>query len=906
MNTSKVKATYGKRNGNKSRVLARDSDSVLSTPSRPSHQLSELASEPSSPSTPTRSHSSIGTTKSLSYERLSNSRTKRPATDIDTGKDATNYDDLFAFPDSPPTEIPKRPAKLNMRRRERAKQKEKDLVLKQAEELKKKKERSPQPIRRFDNPRSKKPSSPLPIVFDSTADPLSPPPCLSVENSPEPESEPAILRKIRLDHSLSNTTPPRISSPALKRRRLQSPSPIDQHEDQHEVEDTPGPKPNSAPSGSPCLDGTPFSHTPSRIAETTLNVKEVSQAEKDAWSFLEDVVPVVRKPKLVANLGPSKFDKSDSDSDNDIDTQPDGPQITDSIYESLTDRKPESDEANDQGGAITPSHRPRSTFSFRKTYGSVRSYLSTDLPGGGEGDASQASEFGLDFMEQLGYMEKEDSPVEEDEFGGNLKTVHELRMLGGNTRFQDEVQYILDGISDGLSSRRSSLLELAEKCLDREFVQDFKVSSMPGELFSLVQGETDPISTFLIGFIICSMLHGDKNIGLAASLIQSYSMVPLLMQMLPDNDDILLVVRRKKLGASKVFQQLFAEGLGKMSDRFLRSDSSSDGKNNQLIFSLSLIALSSFVSLQGLEDKVDNILLMSMTEKPNVEKFFEFGEYLEQSLLPISKLSLSDPSTDEEEIREHRSNLHLIHLVTAQVEFMIPPTGANSTVILVAEMRDPRKNFLLNLLQFVQVTTEYWDQRDSPQMIEWCNALNELSVSILKLFILITTNYGYHQVSSDKYSRRGKLFSKIYEPSLAQTLISLLIKLSDSPYPAPQKQKSNLELFSWGLLVNLCESEIICEALLQPQSLARLKLFTNNETQALSTTSSGHRFHCKGYQSLVVGLMITVKGGDGFSVLEKEQIRRGLSSFEANLSESWGHGLRNQVSRVLGTLEGAM
>lgn len=933
MSTPKVKATYGKRNnGNRSRLMARDTDPKPSSP-RPTSVFGELVSESSAPSTPTRNNSSLGVGINLPQSELMVLTPKPAIKELSSKeeKQANDDEDLFAFPDSPPPVTPKPNAKLNLRRRERAKQKEKEILLRQVDESKKRKERDMSPLRTTPNfpLAGKGQSSTLSrTISDSVSDPLSPPSCLSIENSPEPESTPvtsSITRKENpsiekkypiVSKTLSserNTASPTQDVPHTKRQRIDHNS-LNHKSESESTKQQIGLNRNVR-SSSPSFNSpsSSFGNTHSRYTDSVLNVHHVTQAEKDTWSFLEEAVPVVKKPKLVANLGPSKFDNSDSDSDNEIDTQTDDLPIPENIYQSLSDRIPENEENVDPESVSTPSQSwqtTRATFSSRKTYGSSRSYLSMDFPEITDGTTGEkVTEPGMDLIDQLGgYMDKEESEDEEDEFGGNIKTVHELRMLGGNTRFQDEVQYILDGLSNGISGKRSSLLELCEKCLDREFVQDFKVSSMPGELFTIVKDETDPITTFLIGFIVCNMLYGDKNIGLAASLVHHYDIVPLLMRMLPDNDDMLLVVLRRNLGTSKVFQQLFTEGLGKMNNRFLQKENSTDEVPSKFIFSRALVALSSFVSLQGLDDKVDNTLVKLMTEKTSVEEFFNFGEDLLSGFLPISQFNFNDALENEEEMRESRANLHLLHLLTAQMEFMMHSTGPNSSIIAVAEMRDPSKNFLLNLLQFIPLLTTYWDSKvESKEIEDWRTALVDFMVSILKLFILITTNYGYQQTSADKYSRKGKLFSKIYEPSLAEKLLRLLVKINDSSFGSIQQHRANnLELFSWGLLINLCESEDICETLLQLQNLTQLKMFLNHEILEQSTASTSHRFHCQGYQSLVAGLLITVKGSKEFSAVEQEHVRRGLAIFKESLSESWGHGLRSQVSRVLSTLENSM
>ena len=918
--TPKVTSKYGKRNSTAARRLARETSTEVSA----SEVFESRSSTPDD-----------ATSEGIKDEAEINVETSAEHDSNPAPAQADDYDP-FAMPDSPP---PTKPVatKLNTRRRERALQRQKELLARQADV------KPPKPERRR---RSTTPSKPVSSTNKSnrssinmlstpstTNTPSSPPYSRSIENSPEPESEPksapALVPVLTYSSPLRKTT---VSPVRVKATRISTEPVDDTHQDiqedrektpvlsnkrkiqAHEATEIKPPVPEVAstvePQGTSLVSSNAgFSSFQASAGpglsratpETSFNVHEVSQAEKDAWGFLEEALPVIKKPKLVAQLS-IRLDTSDSE--NEMETQADANPDINTMLASMSEQHNENGQTeNDDSNDLKKWQAARPTFSFRKTYGAERSYLSTELPGMGQAEAG-----GLDIMDQLGLAKDEDDEIEEEpvveDIGGSLKTVHDLRTSGTNTRFQDEVQYIIDGLSNGLSSKRSSLLELAEKCTDKDFIADFKVSSLPGELFQLVKDETDPITTFLVGLAVCSMMYGDKNIGLAASLIQFHGIVPLLLRMLPDNDDITLVIKRKSIGTSKVFQQMFLESLDKIRTKFLQHEenSSFSSTKSNVTFSRSLVALSAFVSLRGLDDKVDSMLISQLTaQKSIVEALFDFGESLEETLLPIFKvqglIDGKESDDDEYDLETRRSNLYLLHLLTSQFEFMISSPGPSSVIVSVAELREPHRNFLLNLLQFSEVVVNNWGSENS-------ELVNTFFVSILKFFILLTTNHEYHQVSSDKYSRIGKLFARIYEPVLAKRLVALLVKINDSS-SMNLPQQSNLELFSWGLLINLCESECVCESLLESDTLGSLKKFIQAR-QLQSEPVKGHVFHCLGYQSLVIGLLITVKGGREFTSDEQELTRRGLVVFKDSLSESWGKGLKNQVTRVLASLEKIM
>lgn len=887
--------TYGKRNGFKSRQLARDGMSP-GIRDHPAASLLDLdtKSDGEKKETSQAENKTSELKQKYSAESIQHKEQKPQEKKIDDT-------DPFELPDYPLQEsIGAKTGKLNNRRRERVKQRELEILRKQAETAKLKtqakrtkstdlsnRRRStgtqlksePKSRRRSLNPRtSSEQYSYSRYTSDEDTRPRTPSPSRSIENHSEPELElKSTVSQSQDPKRLSGRTRSQTSSTSDNPLTIAfSPEPQSDHDkggtmpltlvhssnvnstsnsQTDEIQTSSKRQPEDIDDDND-IPNSSFDTLPRATPQPSLTIRSISQAEKDSWDFLERSLPVLKRPKLVSNLEKSGSINRASNSKEetpeesfDIDQSAD----TQVVGESSEDEKETNQESEPAFKTVSRS------LILRNTYGSQRSYVS-----------AEPSSSGNDLLGTLGSDEEENQSTQEepDDYGVNLKSVHELRTSGGNTRFQDELQYILDGFQGDLSSTRSSLLDLAIKCQKKEFVQDLKVSGMIGELFDVIKNESDPIVSFLIGLMVSRMLKNET--GLAAMLIQSYRIVPTLTTLVPFKNDITRITTNRP---SKIFKSLLTEAITEIQE--------------YLVPSRSLVGLTALSALQGIDGKVDFMLQSQVSNKDYITSLFDFGEKLEDEFLPILKEQLPN---DEDEMKEFRTDIQLLHLVVTQLEFILSHNVKSSIVINVAEIRDPSQNFLLRLPEIIFLSKSTLVQ-DSP----FASHIEDLAVSILKLLIVLTTNNVY-SASGDQFSRRAKLLKSIYSPDLALHIIKFTSKVVDPP--SDQAQSRNLELFSWGLLVNLSESEDVCTAL-EP-------LVMDLKFPEIQTDSHSHEFHCRGYQCLVAGLVITVKQGKGFTNLQKEKVRQGLTVFKESLNESWGQGLKNQVEKVLAVLESIM
>ncbi|TPX37552.1 hypothetical protein SmJEL517_g00619 [Synchytrium microbalum] len=140
------------------------------------------------------------------------------------------------------------------------------------------------------------------------------------------------------------------------------------------------------------------------------------------------------------------------------------------------------------------------------TYGRTRTILANASDGMGDIYVSmqkQARDEGL-----------EDSDEDEEK---NVKSTHEMRLAGEMKRFQDEMEYLLDGLQDGqpLGIVRTSCLAVSRKLLSSGFLAQVKahdfLSRVYGRLFRRRDGlaKTDPVVLCTVLTLIALLMADD-------------------------------------------------------------------------------------------------------------------------------------------------------------------------------------------------------------------------------------------------------------------------------------------------------------------------------------------------------------------------------------------------------------
>jgi hypothetical protein len=137
---------------------------------------------------------------------------------------------------------------------------------------------------------------------------------------------------------------------------------------------------------------------------------------------------------------------------------------------------------------------------------------------------------------------------------GAVRSIHELRQAGANSRFADEMDDILDRVgspSDKISSlRRGALLEVAQKIKHKDFRLQFRNHSDGESLFKSVGNETDLVSGYAILAIVTTLLASTTS-GLLIQRLRSQGLANLVSKLLEHTADIVELGKDRKQNVSR-------------------------------------------------------------------------------------------------------------------------------------------------------------------------------------------------------------------------------------------------------------------------------------------------------------------------------------------------------------------
>ncbi|KAK4137595.1 hypothetical protein BT67DRAFT_453863 [Trichocladium antarcticum] len=207
------------------------------------------------------------------------------------------------------------------------------------------------------------------------------------------------------------------------------------------------------------------------------------------------------------------------------------------------------------------------------TYSQQRTMLADDdddlLLGGGGGLGSLGDGPAGGALFNFGRMTKSStistfSYLDEDDETANtgaVRSLHELRQAGANSRFADEMDDILDRVgapsAKPSSLRRGALLELAQKMKHKDFRQQFRNHGDGGNLFKYLENETDLVSGYSILAVVTTLLAATTS----AHLIQQLSaqgLGALVSRLLAQTTDIVQLSKDRKQNLSKNGQTTLA------------------------------------------------------------------------------------------------------------------------------------------------------------------------------------------------------------------------------------------------------------------------------------------------------------------------------------------------------------
>lgn len=189
------------------------------------------------------------------------------------------------------------------------------------------------------------------------------------------------------------------------------------------------------------------------------------------------------------------------------------------------------------------------------------------LGGGGFGDLGDGPAGGALFnfgrltksstINTFSYLDEDDETVNT----GAVRSIHELRQAGANSRFADEMDDILDRVGSPSakpsSLRRGALLELAQKMKHKDFRQQFRNHSDGGSLFKSLADETDLVSGYAILAIVTTLLAATTSAHLIQQL-RAQGLAALLSKLLDNTTDITQIVKDRKQNVSRNAQLTMA------------------------------------------------------------------------------------------------------------------------------------------------------------------------------------------------------------------------------------------------------------------------------------------------------------------------------------------------------------
>ncbi|KAF2452313.1 wings apart-like protein regulation of heterochromatin-domain-containing protein [Lineolata rhizophorae] len=205
----------------------------------------------------------------------------------------------------------------------------------------------------------------------------------------------------------------------------------------------------------------------------------------------------------------------------------------------------------------------------RITYAKQRSYLEEEtlekallldgpvppvngLGGGPDQGAKAAS--------QSQSLFSQDEDLEDSQ--GQIRSVHELRAAGGNKRFIDEVDAVMEDMESkgagSLSRRRSAIMELCSKLEDEKFAKRFLDHAFDRRICKSLTGTTDEILGFAAAVVIILLIQADAP-ALCIQGMYETGLLDVLLAMLDVDKHITRVAKERRVNMSKMAQSSLAE-----------------------------------------------------------------------------------------------------------------------------------------------------------------------------------------------------------------------------------------------------------------------------------------------------------------------------------------------------------
>lgn len=176
---------------------------------------------------------------------------------------------------------------------------------------------------------------------------------------------------------------------------------------------------------------------------------------------------------------------------------------------------------------------------------------------------------GLDTLDETSWLKESLLPTSGSQFEmdededqpfttGAVRSIHELRQAGANSRSADEIEDLLSRIgpptSKPSSSRRNALIELSQKMQDKSFVRKFRDHNGDRSLFDQIGKETDIITGYALVAILTTLVASTASTHIVSQL-QGQGFSLLIERLLKIPTDIQTLARDRASNLSRNGQQ---------------------------------------------------------------------------------------------------------------------------------------------------------------------------------------------------------------------------------------------------------------------------------------------------------------------------------------------------------------
>ena len=183
--------------------------------------------------------------------------------------------------------------------------------------------------------------------------------------------------------------------------------------------------------------------------------------------------------------------------------------------------------------SVVPTGRPRATYAKQRSHLSdVVDSLDTFPASNSQTSSQQNYSQALSFTDVASQVQLSDESDEAETFG-QIKSIHELRRGGAVTKFDLDLQTILEDVESASKSvRLSGLLQLAAKLNEHTFLRHFHDTGNLQRLVNCVNENLDEVSAILIALILQSVVSAESSSPRVLSQILNalYKLSPSLVR----------------------------------------------------------------------------------------------------------------------------------------------------------------------------------------------------------------------------------------------------------------------------------------------------------------------------------------------------------------------------------------